>query len=80
MGLFGILAIPSAGASFFFSAWIVMIFWGIVADDVGVETVSYKTAMVITVALWIAVAPLMAVIARRSASKVGSFGRSSRGT
>jgi hypothetical protein len=41
-----------------------MIFWGIMAEDVGVETISYKGAMVVTIALWIAVAPLIAAIGR----------------
>ncbi|MFH1560940.1 MAG: hypothetical protein ABID84_06020 [Chloroflexota bacterium] len=65
MGCFAILAIPSAGLSFFFSSWIVMIFWGIIADDVGVETIGYKGAMVVTLALWMAMAPLIAAMGRR---------------
>ena len=44
MGCLAILAIPSAGLSFFFSSWIVMMFWGIMADDIGVRTISYKGA------------------------------------
>jgi hypothetical protein len=60
-----ILTIPSAGAAFFFSAWLLMIFWGIVADDIGVQTMSYRTAMIATIGLWMTVAPLIAVIARR---------------
>ena len=54
MGCFAILAIPSAGLSFFFSSWIVMVFWGIMADEVGIETISYKGAIVVTIALWMA--------------------------
>jgi hypothetical protein len=65
MGCMGFFAIPAAGGFFFFCSWIVMIFWGIVAPDVGVETISYTTAMVVTIGLWLAVAPLMAVIAKR---------------
>ena len=65
MGCFAILAIPSAGGGFFFSSWIIMVFWGIVADDIGVATISYTGAMLITIALWIAMAPLMASIARK---------------
>jgi hypothetical protein len=65
MGCLAILAIPSAGVSFFFSAWIVMIFWGIMADDVGIETISYRGAMVVTIALWMAMAPLIAAMGRR---------------
>jgi hypothetical protein len=59
-----ILLIPSAGVSFFFSAWIVMIFWGIMADDVGVETLSYRGALVVTIALWLVIAPFFATLSR----------------
>ena len=65
MGCLAILAIPSAGVSFFFSAWIVMIFWGIIADDVGIETISYRGAMLVTIAMWMAMAPLIAAMGRR---------------
>jgi len=44
---------------FFFSAWITMIFEGIVASDLGVKTISYPTAMVVTIALWLVVAPFL---------------------
>ncbi|MBI3742667.1 MAG: hypothetical protein HY261_00060 [Chloroflexi bacterium] len=55
----GFTTIPKAGAVFFFSSWIVMIFWGIVAPDVGVKTISYVKAMVVTIGLWLAVVPLI---------------------
>ena len=64
--MFAILAIPSAGGMFFFSAWIVMIFWGIMADRAAVSTLSYVDSMIVTIALWIAVAPLIAAVGRRS--------------
>ena len=64
MGCLAIMAIPSAGASFFFSAWLLMIFWGIIADDVGVETISYPGAMLVTIVLWMVVAPLIAALSR----------------
>ena len=56
---------PLAAGTFFFSAWIVMVFWGIVAGDVGIATISYKGAMVVTIGLWLAVAPLTASAAKR---------------
>ena len=65
MGCLAILAIPSAGVSFFLSSWIVMIFWGILSDDAGVEPIGYTSAMLVTIALWMAVAPLIAAMARR---------------
>ncbi|MDP6494122.1 MAG: hypothetical protein QGI09_01570 [Dehalococcoidia bacterium] len=59
MGCFAILAIPSAGISFFFSSWVVTVFWRIMADAVEVGTISYKGAMVVTMA------PLIAAIGLR---------------
>ena len=64
MGCLAIFAIPSAGLSFFFSAWIFMIFWGIMADDVWVGTISYIGAMLVTIVLWMAMAPLIAAMGR----------------
>ena len=64
MGCLAILAIPSAGLSFFFSSWIVMMFWGIMADDIGVRTIRYKGAMLVTIGMWMDVAPLIAAVAR----------------
>ena len=61
----GLLLIPSAGLGFFFASWIVMIFWGIVAPTVGLQTISYITSMVVTIALWLAVAPLFGAMMRR---------------
>jgi len=58
-------SIPTAAGGFFFSAFLLMIFWGIVAPDLGVATIGYKMAMLITIAAWLVVAPLVAAIARR---------------
>ena len=54
----GFFAIMSAIPAFFFCAWLTMIFWGIIAPDIGVKTVSYSMAMLITIGLWLVVAPL----------------------
>lgn len=56
----GFAAIPAAGVFYFFSAWLVMVFGGVVAEDLGINTYSYGTALIITIALWLAVAPLAA--------------------
>jgi hypothetical protein len=56
----GFFAIPAAGAGFFFCAWLTMIFWGIIAPNFGAPTIGYVTAMLITIALWLVVAPLAA--------------------
>lgn len=57
MGYFKILA---AIPGFFLSAFILMIMWGIIAPDFGIATISYVKAMLITITLWLAVAPLAA--------------------
>jgi hypothetical protein len=62
----GFFAIPAAGLGFFFSSWLTMIFWGILAPEVGVGTISYTTAMVVTIALWLVLAPLVAASVRKT--------------
>ena len=56
-------AIPGAGAGFFFASWLAMIFWGILAPDLGLMTISYLDAMLGTIALWLVVAPLAGAVA-----------------
>lgn len=58
---FGILA---AGPFFFVSAWLLMLFAGIVASDVGIQPFGYVTSMVVTIALWLVLAPAVGGIAR----------------
>lgn len=58
---FGLL---SAGPAFFVSAWILMLFAGIVGPDVGIRAFGYLTAMVATIGLWLVLAPAIAAIAR----------------
>ena len=62
----GYLAIPTAVGGFFFSSFLTMLFWGIVAPWVGIKTISYLDAMVVTIALWLVIAPLAAAISRRT--------------
>ena len=57
MGYFAILA---AIPGFFLSSFIVMLLWGVIAPDFGIQTIDYPMAMLITIALWLAVAPLAA--------------------
>ena len=61
-------AIPTAGFGFFFSSWLTMIFWGILAPDLDVETISYVKAMVVTIALWLIVTPPAGAIVRKRSS------------
>lgn len=62
----GFLAIPTAGFGFFLSAWLLMIFWGIVGPWLNIQTISYVNAMVVTIATWLVVAPLAAAVVRRA--------------
>ena len=60
-------AIPAAGGSFFLSSWILMLFVGIIADDLGTDrTLSYVESMVATIGLWLVIAPLVGAITRQS--------------
>ena len=58
----GIFRLPAAGAFFFVSAWLLMVFAGIVADDVGIEPFGYTTSMIVTIALWLVIAPAVTAI------------------
>jgi hypothetical protein len=53
----------AAGPLFFFSAWLAMIFAGIVAEDVGIQPFGYVTAMLFTIGLWLIMAPAIGAIA-----------------
>jgi hypothetical protein len=57
VGYFTILA---AIPGFFLSALFVMLLWGVIAPNFGIESIDYPMAMLITIALWLAVAPLAA--------------------
>lgn len=61
MGAF--LRLPAAGVMFFVSAWLLMIFAGIVAKDVGIKPFGYGTSMVLTIGLWLVIAPAAAAVA-----------------
>jgi hypothetical protein len=58
---FGLLA---AGPAFFLSAWLLMIFAGIVGTDAGIHPFGYTTSMLVTIALWLTLAPAIGAIAR----------------
>jgi len=62
MGYFRILA---AIPGFFLSSFFFMLLWGVIAPDFAITTISYAKSMLITITLWIAVAPL-ATAHRRS--------------
>ena len=58
MGYFKILA---AIPGFFLSAFFLMLLWGVIAPYFGIATISYVKSMLITITLWLAIAPLAAV-------------------
>jgi hypothetical protein len=65
-GLWTYSALPAAGGLFFLSSWILMIFAGIVSDEVGINPFGYGTALIFTIGLWMAIAPAVgAIVARR---------------
>jgi hypothetical protein len=58
MGYFSMLgAIPG----FFLSSLFLMLLWGPISHRLGWHDIGYKDAMLITITLWIAVAPLATV-------------------
>lgn len=57
MAYFSMLA---AIPGFFLSSFIFMLLWGVIAPDFGLDTIGYPMAMLITVTLWLTVAPLAA--------------------
>lgn len=58
---FGVVA---AGPSFFLSAWLLMLFAGITGADVGIRPFGYLTSMIVTIGLWLTLAPAIGAIAR----------------
>jgi len=65
--MFGYFKILAAIPGFFLSSFILMLLWGVIvpdllpiASDYGIDKISYPMAMLITIALWLAVAPLAA--------------------
>jgi len=61
MGCFGYFRILGAVPGFFLSSFFIMIFWGIIAPEFEIITIGYPKAMLVTIVLWLAVAPLAAV-------------------
>jgi hypothetical protein len=50
---------------FFVSAWVLMIFAGATSRNVGWRPFSYTTAMVVTIGLWLTIAPAIGAVAGR---------------
>lgn len=62
MGYFAILA---AIPGFFLSSFILMLLWGVIAPKFGIADIDYPMAMLVTITLWLAVAPLAWAAARK---------------
>jgi hypothetical protein len=54
----------AAGPMFFMSAWLLMVFAGIVGTDVGIRPFGYLTSMVVTIGLWLTLAPAIGAVGR----------------
>jgi hypothetical protein len=54
----------AAGPLFFVSAWLLMLFAGIVGTDVGIRPFGYLTSMVVTIGLWLTLAPAIGAAGR----------------
>ena len=63
---FGILA---AGPAFFVSSWLLMLFAGITGSDTGIRPFGYITSMIVTIGLWLVIAPAAGAIARAGKKK-----------
>ena len=54
---------------FFVSAWLLMIFAGITGPDVGIRPFGYVTSMVVTIGLWLTLAPAIGAAGRGGPGK-----------
>jgi hypothetical protein len=63
------IKVVTAGPMFFVSAWMLMVFAGIVDKDIGIHPFGYITAMIATIGLWLVVAPAIGAIARQQPRK-----------
>lgn len=61
--------LPAAGLMFFVSAWLLMIFAGIVAHDVGIRPFGYGTSMILTIGIWLVIAPAAGAVAAPRAKR-----------
>ena len=63
MGYFRIMA---AIPGFFLSSFFLMLLWGVIAPQIDLPTISYTMSMLVTITLWIAIAPLAAASGKKS--------------
>lgn len=58
------LRLITAGPMFFVSSWVLMLFVGAEHTEVGIHAFGYVTSMVVTIGLWLVVAPAIAAVSR----------------
>ena len=64
--MFGYFSVLAAIPGFFLSSLILMALWGVIAPKIEVvDTINYPTAMLVTITIWLAAAPLAAVGRKR---------------
>ena len=63
MGYFRILA---AIPGFFLSSYFLMLLWGVIAPQLDMPTISYIMSMLVTITIWITVAPLAAASGKKN--------------
>jgi hypothetical protein len=59
----------AAGPMFFVSAWLLMIFAGITHSDIGIVPFGYLTSMIVTIGLWLTLAPAIGAASRAAPKK-----------
>ena len=57
-------SLAAAGPLFFVSAWVMMIFVGATSQDTGVKPFGYLTSMVVTIGVWLVLAPAIGAASR----------------
>ena len=55
--------LPAAGAGFFLSSFFLMLFEHATAGSLGIRQIDYVTSMVVTIGLWLVIAPAAGAIA-----------------
>jgi len=63
--MFGYLRILGAIPGFFLSSFFLMLLWGTISPKLDIDTISYPMAMLITITVWLTVAPLAAAGIKR---------------
>jgi len=57
--------ILAAIPGFFLSSFFLMLLWGVIAPKIGLVTIDYPLSMLVTITIWVAVAPLAAAGRKR---------------